>query len=69
MNSDKRKKVQHYMQTVFGNEEIKLQPGQGAEAPDEVMINGEFAGVVYENEDEGEISYDFIMSMLDEDLE
>ncbi len=68
MNSDKRNKVQQYMQALFENNEIKLKAGQGNDAPDEVLLDGEFLGVVYENEDEGELSYDFIMSILDEDL-
>ncbi len=69
MNSDNRKKVEKYMQAVFANPSVKLQAGQGAEAPDEVFLEGEFLGVVYQNEDEGEVSFDFIMSMLEEDLD
>ncbi len=68
MESSKRQKVQQYMQAVFDNTDLQLKPGQGSEAPDEVFLDGEFLGVVYENEDEGEVSYDFIMSILDEDL-
>ncbi|MFP4098137.1 MAG: DUF3126 family protein [Alphaproteobacteria bacterium] len=34
----------------------------------EVMVNGEFIGVIYKIIDEGETSYDFNMAILDIDL-
>ena len=34
----------------------------------EVLINGEFIGLVYKDEDEGETSYDFNMAILAIDL-
>ena len=42
---------------------------KGDDAPAELMINGQFAGVVYKNEDEGETSYDLNMTILPEDLQ
>ena len=35
----------------------------------EVLLKGEFLGVIYKDEDEGEISYDFNMAILDIDIE
>ena len=35
----------------------------------EVYISNEFIGTLYRDEDEGEISYDFNMSIIDIDLE
>jgi len=35
----------------------------------EVLIDGEFLGVLYKNEDEGEVSYDLNMSILPMDLD
>lgn len=64
------KKIQTYLQQLFWNPEITVRTGSTqADAPVEVYIGKEFAGVVYKNEDDGEISYDWNMSILEEDLE
>lgn len=63
------KKVQTYLQQLFWNPEITLQKGSGNDAPAEVFIGKEFVGVVYKNDDDGEISYDWNMSILAEDIE
>ena len=65
------KKVEKYLQTLFKNQTIFVNEGnaKGDDAPAELMVNGQFAGVVYKNEDEGEISYDLNMSILPEDLQ
>ena len=64
------KQVEKYLQSLFGNSSIYVNEGnaKGDDAPAELMIAGQFAGVVYKNEDEGEISYDLNMSILPEDL-
>ena len=40
-----------------------------ADSPAEVSIGQEFIGVIYRNFEEGEISYDFNMAILPEDLQ
>ena len=60
--------VEQYFQKLFKNPGITLKEGTGKEAPAEVVINGQFIGVVYKDVDEGETSYDFNMSILAEDL-
>lgn len=64
-----RTKVQTYLQQLFWNPELNVQQGTGVDAPAEVFIGKEFIGVVYKNDDDGEISYDWTMSILAEDLE
>lgn len=63
------KKVQTYLQQLFWNPEINIQKGNGNEAPAEVFIGKEFVGVIYKNNDEGDISFDWNMSILAEDIE
>ena len=65
------KKVEKYLQGLFKNQAIFVNESnaKGDDAPAEVMIDGQFAGVVYKNEDEGEISYDLNMTILQEDLQ
>ncbi len=62
-------KVQTYLQQLFWNPEIKVQKGTGYDAPAEVYVGKEFIGVIYKNDDDGEISYDWNMSILPEDIE
>jgi hypothetical protein len=61
-------RVEKYMRNLFRLDTITLveRPKQ----PDsvEVMINGEFIGVVFRDEEDGEISYAFNMAILEMDL-
>lgn len=62
------KRLQAYLQTTFGNDQIVLVArGKPADSA-EVTINGEFLGVIYRDDDEGDVSFDFHMSVLDMDL-
>ena len=62
-------KVQTYLQQLFWNPEINVQKGTGHDATVEVYVGKEFIGVVYKNDDDGDISYDWNMSILPEDIE
>ena len=62
-------KVQTYLQQLFWNPEITVRAGEGHDAPSEVYVGKEFIGVIYKNDDDGEISYDWNMSILAEDIE
>lgn len=62
-------KVQTYLQQLFWNPEIRVEKGEGVQAPAEVFVGKEFIGVIYKNNDDGEISYDWNMSILSEDIE
>ena len=61
--------IQTYLQQLFWNPEILIKRGEGKDSPIEVFVGKEFIGVIYKNEDEGEISYDWNMSILPEDIE
>lgn len=61
-------RVQKTLQKRFHNEEITLRRRDKADDSVEVYLKGEFIAVVYKDEDEGEISYDFNMAILPEDL-
>lgn len=62
-------KVQTYLQQLFWNPELNIQPGTGVDAPAEVYIGKEFVGVIYKNDEDGDISFDWNMSILAEDVE
>lgn len=61
-------KLQTYLQSKFGNPGITVRERKVADSV-EVFINGEAIGTIYKDNDEGEISFDFNMSILDIDLE
>ena len=61
-------KIQQYMQNKFKNAGFALKMREKAEDSVEVLLDGEFIGVIYKDEDEGEISYDFNMAILEFDV-
>jgi hypothetical protein len=61
-------RLQTYLRRTFGNEQIIVNPPAKKGQPVEVTLAGEFIGTLYRDEDDGEVSYDFNMSILSEDL-
>jgi hypothetical protein len=61
-------RVQDYLRRTFDNPKIFVDPPMKKGATIEVRIADEFIGVVHRDEDEGEVSYSFQMSILEEDL-
>ena len=61
-------RIQAYLQDKFGHNGIALKMRDKVNDSVEVILNGEFIGLVYKDEDEGEISYDFNMAILEMDL-
>jgi len=60
-------KVQAYLQRKFGQSDLLLRTRKTNDSV-EVVLKGEFLGVIYKDIDEGEVSYDFNMAILDIDL-
>lgn len=65
---DELVKIQAYLRSKFGNEGLAVRPRSQTGDSIEVLLNGEFIGLVYKDEDEGETSYDFNMAILAIDL-
>lgn len=61
-------KIQAYLRSKFDNEGLAVRPRAQTGDSIEVLLNGEFMGLVYKDEDEGEVSYDFNMAILNIDL-
>jgi hypothetical protein len=68
MNKTEIARLQKYLQDKFANKNLTLVLRKESKDSAEVMLGSEFIGVVYRDEDEGEISYDFNMAILDMDL-
>lgn len=62
-------KLRAYFTRKFKNDGFTLKIREKAEDSIEVLLNGEFIGVVYKDQDEGETSFDFNMAILDIDLQ
>lgn len=68
ISSQEAAKLQEYLQNTFGNKGIALRIREKAQDSVEVLLNGEFIGTIYKDEEDGDISYDFNMAILGMDL-
>ena len=62
------RKLDAYLKRVFGNPKIRVVPRPKKDDSAEVYIGEEFIGVIFRDDDEGEIAYQFQMAILDYDL-
>jgi hypothetical protein len=61
-------RVQDYLRRTFGNDRIAIDLPARASAPVEVRIGDEFIGVLYKDEEDGEVSFSLTMTILESDL-
>ena len=61
--------VQDYLRHKFGNDRIAIDQPKKPGAPIEMRIGDEFIGVLYRDDEEGEVSYSLTISILEEDLQ
>ena len=68
MTANEIARVQSYLRRVLSNERIAITPPIRQGTPVEVTVAGEFIGVLYRDDDEGEVSFSLNISILEEDL-
>ena len=61
-------KLQKYLRDLFRLDIIEVVPQSIKDDSAEVMVGEEFIGVIYRDEEDGEISYQFQMAILEIDL-
>lgn len=61
-------RVQKYLREKFGNDQITLRDRTQSDGSVEVSIGEEFIGVLYRDAEDGDVSYDFNMAILEFDL-
>lgn len=66
---DEIKRVEAYMRKVFGARTLEVRARQKAADAAEVYLGGEFLGVVSKDTEDGEMCFQFNMTILDIDLE
>jgi hypothetical protein len=62
-------KLQNYFRRRFNMTSISVRPRPQKDDSAEIYIGDEFIGVLFRDEEEGELSYNFTMAILDIDLE
>lgn len=68
--AQEKDKLQSYIQKKFSNTGLSLRERSQTDDSVEVLLNGEFIGVIYKDaEDPNDISYDFNMAILSMDLQ
>ena len=68
MTRDEIQKLERYLKKVFRLPELQVRQRPRKEDSAEVYIGEEFIGVLFRDDDEGEIAYQFQMAILDYDL-
>ncbi|WOC17111.1 DUF3126 family protein [Pseudochrobactrum sp. MP213Fo] len=68
MKPEEIKKLDAYFKRTFDNQKLSVKARPRKDDSCEVFIDDEFLGLVYKDEDEGELSYNFSMAILDMDL-
>ena len=68
MTIDELKKVERYLRKLFGNQTIAVKARPRKDDSAEVFVGEEFIGVIYRDDEDDELSYNFTMAILDADL-
>lgn len=69
MNPEEIKKLNTYFQKVFQTPGLQVKARPKKTDSCEVYKEDEFLGIIYRDEDEGELSFNFSMAILDIDLD
>ncbi len=68
MNSNELSQIQAFLRKTFRNEDIEVRARPNKKDSAEVYISDEFVGVLFRDEEDGELSYQFQMAILELDL-
>ncbi len=67
MNAQEIAQIQTYLRQLFGNQELRVKQGAKEDMAD-IALKDEFLGVIYRDNEDGDVSYNFHMSILQMDL-
>ena len=68
MTRDEILKLEAYLKKVFRLPDLQVRQRPRKEDSAEVYVGEEFIGILFRDDDEGEIAYQFQMAILDYDL-
>jgi hypothetical protein len=63
------KKLESYFRRLFGNQNIRVKARPRKDDSAEVFVGEEFVGVIYRDDEDDELSYNFSMAILEMDLQ
>ena len=63
------KKIENFFKQKFNSKKIKIEGRANKNDSAEVLIDDEFIGVVFEDNEDGDTCYQFNMTILSEDLD
>jgi hypothetical protein len=69
VSADELKKLQSYFRKLFSNEGISVRARPQKSDSAEVYIGDEFIGVLYRDDEDDDLSYNFSMAILEFDLD
>lgn len=68
MTIEELKKIERYLRRLFDNQSIAVKARPRKDDSAEVYVGEEFIGVIYKDDEDEELSYNFSMAILDYDL-
>jgi hypothetical protein len=68
MNKDELLQLEKYLRKTFKTQTIEVRARPKKKDSAEVHIDDEFVGLIYRDEEDGEVSYQFQMAILEFDL-
>ena len=63
------KKIENFFKQKFNNKKIKIEGRTNKNDSADVLIDDEFIGVIFEDNEDGDMCFQFNMTILNEDLE
>ena len=69
MKKEEIEKVEAYLRKLFKREKVEVRKLPNKDDTAEVYLDDEFIATLYRDEEDGELCYQFQMSILDFDLE
>ena len=69
MKKDELAKLEGYLRKTFGTKTLTVRARPKKDDSAEVYIGDDFIAVLFREEEDGEVSYQFQMAILDMDLE
>ena len=63
------KKIENFFKQKFNSKKIKIEGRANKTDSAEVLIDDEFIGVIFEDNEDGDMCYQFNMTILNEDLD
>lgn len=68
MDATEVARLQEYLRTKFGLPSLTIRGRPNKDDSSEVYIGDEFIGVIFRDDEDGDVSYDFNMAILEIDL-